>query len=146
MRLSMVLNVVAATSLVGGVAGAQVTKESVPGVTNFSRVETTIACAGATTPAAVAELKRMGYASIINLGVFALLLMIWRRQRTTGQVLWSYILFYAIYRFGIEFLRNLPTVWDESIVLSGEVGKSIVVARRSGVADCRRVADHAHPM
>ena len=47
--------------------GAQVTKESVPGVTNFARVETTIACAGATTPAAVAELKRMGYASIINL-------------------------------------------------------------------------------
>jgi len=33
-----------------------VTKSSVPGVTNFARVETTIACAGATTPAAVAEL------------------------------------------------------------------------------------------
>ena len=44
-----------------------VTKETLPGVTNFSRVETTIACAGATTPAAVAGLKQMGYASIINL-------------------------------------------------------------------------------
>ena len=44
-----------------------VTKETVPGVTNFARVETTIACAGATTPAAVAGLKKMGYASIINL-------------------------------------------------------------------------------
>jgi len=44
-----------------------VTKETVPGVTNFSRLETTIACAGATTPAAVAGLKKMGYASIINL-------------------------------------------------------------------------------
>ena len=44
-----------------------VTKESVPGVTNFARVETTIACAGATTPAAVSGLKKMGYASIINL-------------------------------------------------------------------------------
>jgi alpha-glucosidase len=33
---------------------------------------------------------------------------------------------------GIEFLRAMPTVWDESVVLSGEVGKSIVVARRSG--------------
>jgi uncharacterized protein (TIGR01244 family) len=44
-----------------------VTKESVAGVTNFARVETTIACAGATTPAAVAGLKEMGYASIINL-------------------------------------------------------------------------------
>jgi phosphatidylglycerol:prolipoprotein diacylglycerol transferase len=45
------------------------------------------------------------YASIINLGVFYLLLRIFRRQRITGQVLWSYIVFYAIYRFGIEFLR-----------------------------------------
>jgi len=44
-----------------------VTKETVPGVTNFTRVETTIACAGATTPAAVAGIKKMGYASIINL-------------------------------------------------------------------------------
>jgi alpha-glucosidase len=33
---------------------------------------------------------------------------------------------------GIEFLRGIPTVWDESVVLSGEVAKSIVVARRSG--------------
>jgi len=44
-----------------------VTRENVPGVTNFARVETTIACAGATTPAAVAGLKKMGYAAIINL-------------------------------------------------------------------------------
>ena len=33
---------------------------------------------------------------------------------------------------GIEFLRAMPTVWDESVVLSGEVGKFIVIARRSG--------------
>lgn len=33
---------------------------------------------------------------------------------------------------GIEFLRSIPTVWDETVVLSGEVGKSIVIARRSG--------------
>ena len=44
-----------------------VTKESVPGVTNFARVEMTIACAGATTPGAVGELKKMGYASVIDL-------------------------------------------------------------------------------
>src|SRR6266850_823204 len=59
-------------ALVLGVGGAtlsaqNVTKETLPGVTNFSRLETTIACAGATTPAAVAGLKQMGYASIINL-------------------------------------------------------------------------------
>ena len=49
-------------------AGAQqVTKESVEGVTNFARLETTVACGGATKPEAVPELKKMGFASIINL-------------------------------------------------------------------------------
>jgi alpha-glucosidase len=33
---------------------------------------------------------------------------------------------------GIDFLRAIPTVWDETVVLQGEVGKSIVMARRSG--------------
>lgn len=33
---------------------------------------------------------------------------------------------------GVEFLRGLPTVWDETVVLKAEVGKSIVIARRSG--------------
>jgi protein tyrosine phosphatase (PTP) superfamily phosphohydrolase (DUF442 family) len=45
----------------------QVTKETVPGVTNFARLETTVACGGATKPEAVPELKKMGFASIINL-------------------------------------------------------------------------------
>ncbi|MDP3916422.1 MAG: glycoside hydrolase family 97 N-terminal domain-containing protein [Bacteroidota bacterium] len=31
-----------------------------------------------------------------------------------------------------EFFKNLPTVWDETHVLSGEIGKSAVVARRNG--------------
>lgn len=68
MRLSITLPVVFALVLcVWSTAGAQVTKETMPGVTNFARVETTIACAGATTPEAVAEVKKLGYASIINL-------------------------------------------------------------------------------
>ena len=46
-----------------------VTRETLPGVTNFARVETTIACAGATTPEALAGLKKMGYASVVNLRV-----------------------------------------------------------------------------
>jgi alpha-glucosidase len=33
---------------------------------------------------------------------------------------------------GVEFFRNLPTVWDETVVLNAEVGKTIVIARRSG--------------
>ena len=45
----------------------QVTKQTVPGVTNFAKLETTVACGGATTPEAVPELKKLGFASIINL-------------------------------------------------------------------------------
>jgi len=46
---------------------AQVTRTSVPGVTNFARIESTVACAGATTPEGVAEVRKLGYAAIINL-------------------------------------------------------------------------------
>ena len=35
-------------------------------------------------------------------------------------------------QLGVEFFRDLPTVWDETVVLNAEVGKSIVIARRSG--------------
>src|SRR5215467_11876318 len=48
-------------------APAQVTKDTVPGITNLARVETTVACAGAVTPSAVSEIKKMGFVSIINL-------------------------------------------------------------------------------
>jgi uncharacterized protein (TIGR01244 family) len=46
-----------------------VTKPTVAGVTNFARLETTIACAGATSAEAMPELKKMGFASVINLRV-----------------------------------------------------------------------------
>ena len=49
------------------VAEPQVTKESVPGIVNFARLETTVACAGAVTPAAVAGVKKMGFKAIVNL-------------------------------------------------------------------------------
>jgi uncharacterized protein (TIGR01244 family) len=48
-------------------AFAQVTRENVPGITNFARVETTVACAGATKVEAVPAIKKMGFVSIINL-------------------------------------------------------------------------------
>ena len=64
----------AVLTIAATLASAQtpVTKATVPGVVNFSKVETTVACAGATTPAALAEVKKMGYNSVINL-------------RTTGE-------------------------------------------------------------
>jgi protein tyrosine phosphatase (PTP) superfamily phosphohydrolase (DUF442 family) len=48
-------------------ASAQVVRQDVPGIRNFAKVETTVACAGAITPGAIREIKRMGYLSIINL-------------------------------------------------------------------------------
>ncbi len=33
---------------------------------------------------------------------------------------------------GLSFLKNIPTVWDETKVLNGEIGKYISIARRSG--------------
>jgi len=48
-------------------AQSPVKKDSVPGITNLAQIETTVACAGAVTPAAVAEIKKMGYKSIVNL-------------------------------------------------------------------------------
>jgi len=49
-------------------AAGQVTKDSVPGITNLARLETTVACAGAIDPVqAMPEIRKMGFVSIINL-------------------------------------------------------------------------------
>jgi uncharacterized protein (TIGR01244 family) len=67
-RLFVAAGLLAAICLWTVPVGAQkVTKETVPGVTNFIRLETTVACAGATSATAVPEIKKMGFASIINL-------------------------------------------------------------------------------
>ena len=59
--------VIAAVSVLTAAAQSQVKKETVPGITNLARLETTVACAGAVTPASVSEIKKMGFGSIINL-------------------------------------------------------------------------------
>ena len=46
--------------------GQQPNKEEVPGIRNFTQVDATTACAGATSPDAITELKRRGFTSIIN--------------------------------------------------------------------------------
>ena len=53
--------------LVATAASAQVVRQEVPGIRNFAKVESTVACAGAVSPAAIQEVKKMGFASIINL-------------------------------------------------------------------------------
>lgn len=67
MKRVQLLFAVAALSVSIAVAQGQVKKSTVPGITNFAQVETTVACAGAVTPASVAGIKKMGFASIINL-------------------------------------------------------------------------------
>ena len=58
----------AVTLAVSGLASAQsVIKETVAGIVNFSKVDSTVACAGATSPAALAEVKKQGFASVLNL-------------------------------------------------------------------------------
>ena len=67
-RLAARIALVAATLLAGTSATAQsVIKETVPGIVNFAKVDSTVACAGATSPAALAEVKKQGFASVLNL-------------------------------------------------------------------------------
>jgi hypothetical protein len=45
-------------------ASAQVVRQEVPGIRNFAQVESTVACAGAITPAAIEEIKKMGSSAV----------------------------------------------------------------------------------
>ena len=68
MKCSMFVVVPAFCFVVSSAAFAQqVTKETVPGITNMARLETTVACAGAITADSVPAIKKMGFASIVNL-------------------------------------------------------------------------------
>lgn len=67
-------------------------------------------------------------------------------QTTRGQALAMYVVYDSplqmvsddpdAYRNaeGFEFVRRVPTAWDETRFLSGEPGRDIVLARRSGAA------------
>src|SRR5438132_1934736 len=69
MKMKFALSFLLVPAIGVSLATAQnkVTKDTVPGITNYAHIETTVACAGAITPSSVAEIKKMGYASIINL-------------------------------------------------------------------------------
>ncbi len=66
-------------------------------------------------------------------------------QTTRGQALAMYVVYdspltmvsdsplsYAASPAGLDFVSAVPTSWDETRVLSGEIGQSIVIARRKG--------------
>ena len=67
MRLKTALVVLVLSGAPLAAQAPQVTKQNVPGVTNFARVETTVACAGATKVEALPEIKKMGFSTVVNL-------------------------------------------------------------------------------
>jgi uncharacterized protein (TIGR01244 family) len=71
MNARLILPLLPATLFAAQLAAQTVTKDAVPGVTNFARLETTVACGGATTSEALPHLKKMGFKSVINLRVAA---------------------------------------------------------------------------
>jgi len=69
MRLQVLAAGVAAVvwSAVVPTVAQQVTRDTIPGINNLARLETTVACAGAITAEVVPEIKKMGFVSIVNL-------------------------------------------------------------------------------
>src|SRR5688572_21667010 len=57
----------AAMAIAGTTMSAQVKKGEIAGVRNFSRVDATVGCAGATDPSAMAALRKDGFVSVVNL-------------------------------------------------------------------------------
>jgi uncharacterized protein (TIGR01244 family) len=67
MKTVISLLLMLAIAAISAAAQGKVTKETVPGITNYAHLETTVACAGAITPESVGQIKQMGFVSIINL-------------------------------------------------------------------------------
>ena len=67
-RIFAMCTLAAAMSFAAAPARAQqVTAETLDGVTNLHRLETTVACSGAIKATAVPEIKKIGFVAIINL-------------------------------------------------------------------------------
>lgn len=65
-RIALSVLSLALLSTIASAQASKVTKETIPGISNFARLETTVACGGATKAEAVPAIKKMGFASIIN--------------------------------------------------------------------------------
>ena len=66
-RLLIAAALISSVWLAAPVRAQEVTSETVEGITNLRRLETTVACSGAIKATAVPEIKKFGFASIINL-------------------------------------------------------------------------------
>src|SRR5271166_6190296 len=66
-RLLIAAALISSVWLAAPARAQEVTSEKVDGITNLHRLETTVACSGAIKATAVPEIKKFGFASIINL-------------------------------------------------------------------------------
>ena len=57
----------ALTALLTAPLAAQVQKQDMPGIRNYSRVDATVGCGGATDPSAMVGLRKEGFVSVVNL-------------------------------------------------------------------------------
>ena len=57
---------IAVALLCAGTSGALAKEEAPAGVVNYTRVDATVACGGATPPEAMVDFKRLGFVSVIN--------------------------------------------------------------------------------
>ena len=55
-----------AIAIAGPVTAVRAQEEAPAGVVNYTRIDATVACAGATPPEAMAGLKQLGFVSVIN--------------------------------------------------------------------------------
>ena len=55
-----------AIAIAGPVTAVRAQEEAPDGVVNYTRIDATVACAGATPPEAMAGLKQLGFVSVIN--------------------------------------------------------------------------------
>ena len=61
-----VLLTIVAISIAGPMTAARAQEEAPDGIVNYTRIDATVACAGATPPEAMAGLKQLGFVSVIN--------------------------------------------------------------------------------
>jgi len=66
-RFLIVAAMISSVWLAAPTRAQEVTSQTVDGITNLHRLETTVACSGAIKATAVPEIKKFGFASIINL-------------------------------------------------------------------------------
>jgi uncharacterized protein (TIGR01244 family) len=66
-RMLTIVALLAGICLAAPAWAQQVTSETLDGVVNLKRLETTVACSGAIKVSAVPEIKKMGFVTIINL-------------------------------------------------------------------------------